>query len=53
MLSIIDVNGHVVYSQSIINNEDNPIDCSQLSSGVYFVNITQKDKGKTIKIVKK
>ena len=41
-ITIVDTNGHVVYSQLIMNNVDNVIDCSQFNSGVYFVNLAFK-----------
>jgi len=53
-ITVLDVKGQVVYSQLIMNNIDNAIDCSQFSSGVYLVNIACKDSiQKTIKIIKK
>jgi len=52
-ITIIDITGQTVYLQSIINDGDNAIDCSQFNSGVYLVNITFKDSVQTIKIIKK
>ena len=53
-ITVIDTKGQIVHSQSIINNIDNIIDCSQFVSGIYFINIAFSNSvQKTIKIIKK
>ncbi|MDR0207214.1 MAG: T9SS type A sorting domain-containing protein [Bacteroidales bacterium] len=52
-ISIVDYKGQVVYSQTIMNDLDNAINCSQFISGVYFVTIESKDITQTLKIIKK
>jgi hypothetical protein len=51
-ITIIGINGQTVYSQLVINNGDNAIDCSKFRSGVYLVHITFIDSVRTIKIIK-
>ena len=52
-IKVIDTKGQIVHSQSVMNNVDNAIDCSQFISGVYIVNIAFKDNIRTFKIIKK
>jgi len=52
-ITIVDFKGQIVYSQMIMNDLDNAINCSQFISGVYFVIIESKDCTQTFKIIKK
>lgn len=52
-ITIINEMGQIVYSQLITSDIDNTVDCSRLSSGIYFVHIAMKDRTQTVKIIKK
>lgn len=55
-LSILDINGIPVRSQKVfVDNEsfNNTINIANLSSGIYFVTIDDKDKVQTLKFFKK
>jgi hypothetical protein len=52
-VSIHNLLGISVYSSSIVSNEINQIDLSNLPSGYYIAKITNKDKSIQIKLVKK
>jgi hypothetical protein len=51
-LSIVDVNGKVVYNHSGLNGKTNMIDIEKLAQGVYFIKINNEHDQKIIKLVK-
>ena len=52
-ITVINLKGQIIHSQSVMNNINNIIDCSRFNSGVYFVRIAFNDYIRTIKIIKK
>lgn len=50
-IEIISMLGDIIYSQNMDSKESN-LDVSWLNSGVYFVNITNKDRIETYRIMK-
>jgi len=52
-ITVINMQGQIVYSQLVKNNVNNTVNCSQFAKGVYFVKIAFKDSARTIKIIKR
>ncbi len=50
-VNITDLNGQLVYQKEITNNKLEPIDVSDLSSGIYLLRILTEDKGYTLKVL--
>ena len=50
-MNIYDMNGSTVFTK-FISNEDEIIDLSQLSTGIYYAEILGKIKTSVVKIVK-
>lgn len=54
-IQLIDVTGKIIYSKDMGNivagNHNQRIDCSNLSNGIYFVNIKTTNSNRTVKLV--